>query len=229
MFSGVLLEHGPVTTPTLDSSALVVVDVQRGFVNEASAPVVPVIVELVRRWQAAGGVTVLTRFINRPDSAFVRLIGWTALMSDDPGIEFAPEIAPLAPTATMVVLKNGYTALAPEVLRLLEREKRDNVWVAGLDTESCVLATCLHAFELGLTPWLLDDACASHAGQDIHDAGRLVISRLIGSGRITTTACTPIDLDECAPSPSRSMPSKLPPSALTTPARRRSQGDHEPG
>ena len=34
---------------------LIVVDVQNGFITEDSAPVVPVIVKLVRRWQAAGG------------------------------------------------------------------------------------------------------------------------------------------------------------------------------
>ena len=32
---------------------LVVVDVQNGFITEHSEPVVPVIVDLVRRWQAA--------------------------------------------------------------------------------------------------------------------------------------------------------------------------------
>ena len=34
---------------------LVVVDVQNGFITEHSQPVVPVIVDLVRRWQAAHG------------------------------------------------------------------------------------------------------------------------------------------------------------------------------
>ena len=39
---------------------LVVVDVQNGFITEDSAPVVPVIVELVGRWQAIGGDVVFT-------------------------------------------------------------------------------------------------------------------------------------------------------------------------
>ena len=40
---------------------LVVVDVQNGFITEHSQPVIPIIVNLVRRWQAAGGDVVFSR------------------------------------------------------------------------------------------------------------------------------------------------------------------------
>ncbi|MFI6153741.1 hypothetical protein ACIBCA_13695 [Kitasatospora sp. NPDC051170] len=43
-------------------------------------------------------------------------------------------------------------------------------------------------FERDLTPWLIEDASASHAGQEAHEAGLLVASRFIGRGQIITTA-----------------------------------------
>ena len=38
-----------------DKTVLVVVDVQNGFVGSRSRHIVPVIVDLVHRWQACGG------------------------------------------------------------------------------------------------------------------------------------------------------------------------------
>ena len=72
---------------------LVVVDVQNGFITEDSAPVVPVIVELVRRWKATGGDVVFTRYLNYPGSPYERLIGWTE-MSHAPDTDLVPELIP---------------------------------------------------------------------------------------------------------------------------------------
>lgn len=142
----------------------------------------------MRRWQATGGASVLTQFVNAPDSAYVRLIGWSALMPGDPEVELDPQIAPYAATATAVIRKGGYTALTTEVIDLAGRHGWQHVYVAGMDTESCVLATVLGTFEAGLTPWLLTDACASHAGPVEHEAGLLVARRYVGAGQLITTA-----------------------------------------
>ena len=67
-----------------------------------------------------------------------------------------------------------------------------DLYITGMDTESCVLATALHAFELGFTPWVVKDACASHAGEPVHEAGILVMGRFLGRGQLVTTADLPI-------------------------------------
>jgi nicotinamidase-related amidase len=54
---------------------LVVVDVQNGFITEHSKPVIPIIVDLVRRWQAAHGDVVFSRYLNYAGSPFERLLG----------------------------------------------------------------------------------------------------------------------------------------------------------
>ncbi|MGH3567388.1 MAG: isochorismatase family protein [Pseudonocardia sp.] len=45
---------------------LVVIDAQNGFVNERSQHVIPAVVNLVERWQQAGGDTIFTRYLNCP-------------------------------------------------------------------------------------------------------------------------------------------------------------------
>lgn len=177
-----------------DRSVLVVVDVQNGFIREPSAPVVPVIADLVDRWQRAGCDTVFTRYLNYEGSPFERLIGWSELMTE-PQTSIVDELRPYADKATAVVDKYGYGLFADAAGAALVAERGwTNIYVCGIATESCVLATALGAFEADLTPWLIEDASASHAGQHVHDAGVLVTQRFIGAGQIIKVADIPAPL-----------------------------------
>jgi nicotinamidase-related amidase len=174
-------EHKPV---------LVVVDVQNGFITEHSQPVVPVIVDLVRRWQAAHGDIVFTRYLNYAGSPFERLIGWTK-MTDGPETELVNELAPYVGAHTPVIDKYIYTLFTPEGAQLVEKRRWTDLYVCGIDTDICVLKTAVDAFENNLTPWILKDACASHSGPQAHTAGLFIASRFIGTNQIIQTAGIP--------------------------------------
>ncbi|WP_182883261.1 isochorismatase family cysteine hydrolase [Microbispora sp. H10949] len=168
---------------TRNPAVLVVVDVQNGFVREESAHVVPVIADLVRRWQGSGGDIVFTRYLNYSGSNFEKLFNWSKLMTS-PEIDIVPELAPYAEKATAVVDKTTYTLFNKEGTALVREHGWTEIYVCGIATESCVLKTAADAFELDLTPWLIEDASASHAGQVAHDAGVLVTARFIGPNQI---------------------------------------------
>jgi nicotinamidase-related amidase len=175
-------------------AVLVVVDVQNGFITAESAHVVPRIVDLVRRWQATGGDVVFTRYVNHPESPFVRLMGWSKLM-DSPSIDIVADLEPFTGRATAVLDKRGYGLFADQAGAALVADRGwTDIYVCGIATESCVLATALGAWELDLVPWLIEDASASHAGQDAHDAGRLVMKRFIGEGQIIRIGDVPAAL-----------------------------------
>jgi len=174
-------EHRPV---------LVVVDVQNGFITEHSQPVVPIIADLVRRWQAAHGDVIFTRYLNYPGSPFERLIGWTK-MTDGPETELVNELAPCVGTHAPVIDKYIYTLFAPEGINLVEERGWTDLYICGIDTENCVLKTAVDAFEHNLTPWILTDACASHSGPQAHNAGLFVARRFIGTNQIIQTASIP--------------------------------------
>jgi nicotinamidase-related amidase len=175
-------------------AVLVVIDVQNGFVKGDSVAVVPRIVNLVARWQAAGGDTVFTRYINYPDSPYVRLVRWSELMNS-PQIDIAPELLPYAENATAVIDKGVYSLFADAAgAHLVAEHGWTEMYVCGLTTESCVLATALGAFENGLTPWLVVDASATHAGREAQDAGLLVARRFIGASQIIRVADIPVGL-----------------------------------
>ncbi|MGH3695882.1 MAG: cysteine hydrolase [Pseudonocardiaceae bacterium] len=167
-----------------------VVDAQNGFITEHSRPVVPVIVDLVRRWQTAGGDVVFSRYLNYAGSPFERLIGWTK-MTNEPETDIVTELAPYVHSDTPVVDKHIYTLFTPEGTRLVNERGWTDLYICGIDTEICVLKTAVDAFEHNLTPWVLKDACASHAGSEAHAAGVFIAGRFIGGNQIIDTASLP--------------------------------------
>lgn len=173
------------------SPVLVVIDVQNGFLTEHSRPVVPAIVDLVRRWQTAGGDTIFTRYLNFPGSQYERLMGWTELR-DSPAIDLVDELAPHAEKATAIVDKTIYSLFNDEGSVLVKEHGWTDLYICGIDTNSCVLKTAVDAFERGLAPWIVVDASASHSGPDVHDAGLLVARKFIGEAQLVTSASVPL-------------------------------------
>ena len=169
---------------------LVVVDVQNGFITEYSQPVVPVIADLVRRWQAAHGDVVFTRYLNYSGSPFERLIGWSKMI-DGPETELAIELTPYIGPQTPVIDKYIYTLFTPEGTQLVDERGWTDLYVCGIDTEICVLKTAVDAFERDVTPWILKDACASHSGPEAHAAGLFIAGRFIGANQIIPTIGLP--------------------------------------
>jgi nicotinamidase-related amidase len=169
----------------VDGAALIVVDVQNGFVNHHSMHVVPVISDLVSRWSTAGHPVVFTRYRNYLGSSFERFFRWSRLQSA-PETDIVPELVDQAASARTVLDKTGYTVFTDEAAALIDDAGWTDLVFCGIATESCVLKSAADAFEQGYAPWLLTDASASDAGAAVHDAGLTVARRLIGPRQLIT-------------------------------------------
>ncbi|MFJ1541694.1 cysteine hydrolase [Micromonospora chalcea] len=168
---------------------LVVTDVQNGFVREQSAHIVSIIVALVQDWQRSGGDILFTRYINYPDSPFERFFGWRRMQSP-PETEVVPELKPFLSYGT-VIDKTIYSPFTDKGAKLVEERGWTDLYFCGIATESRVLKGAVDAFERNLTPWLIADASASHAGEEAHAAGLLVARRFIDPGQVITRAQIP--------------------------------------
>lgn len=167
--------------------ALVVVDVQNGFVTQESAHVVPTICDLVDRWMSANLDVVFTRYINYSGSPFERIMGWSKLR-DAPETDIIDELQPYVPRAVATIDKNVYSLFTADGERLVKSAGWTDLYVCGIDTEVCVLKTAVDAFERDITPWIVTDASASHAGPKLHDAGLLVASKMIGRRQLLSVS-----------------------------------------
>lgn len=165
------------------TSALVIVDVQNGFVTEHSRHVVPLIVDLVSRWKASGRDVVFTRYINYDNSPFERIIKWSKL-KHSPETDIVAELQPFTEDPAIVVDKRVYTLFSGGGEELVRSKGWTDLYICGIDTEVCVLKVAVDAFERNITPWLISDASASHAGLETHRAGLLVAKKMIGAGQI---------------------------------------------
>ena len=165
---------------------LVVVDVQNGFITEYSKSVIPVIVNLVRKWQAAHGQVLFTRYFNYPGSPFERLIGWTNMVGGQE-TELISELTPYVRPHTPIIDKYFYTLFTSEGAHLIDVHRWTDLYICGIDTDTCVLKTAVDAFERDLTPWILKDACASHLIPEAHTAGLFIAGQFIGSKQIIHT------------------------------------------
>lgn len=169
---------------------LLVVDVQNGFLNAHTNHVLPVIKGLCESWP---NDIVFTRYHNYPGSQFERLLNWYKLR-DEPDTHLAAELEPFLPRASAVVDKMGYTALVPEMRKLLTAGDYTDVVLCGLDTETCVLKSAVDVFEFGLTPWLVSDACASNGGPAMHRTALRLARRFIGAGQLLKSGQVPAQL-----------------------------------
>lgn len=169
----------------IGNAALVVIDMQNGFVNHHSRHAVPAVCDLVARWSAAGRPVIFTRYFNYPDSPYERFFRWDRLQ-EPPETDIVPDLTEAAVHAHAVIDKTGYTLFTPEAAELVRQAGWTDLVFCGIATESCVLKSAADAFEHGYAPWIVTDASASDAGPDVHAAGLVVARRLIGAGQLVT-------------------------------------------
>lgn len=167
------------------STPLLVVDVQNGFVNENSRHILPVVTALVSDWLERGAPVYMSQFTNRSGSQWNRLLHWSRL-SSEAEIALCPELARLSQNVT-TYRKESYSCVVGPFLDDLQRASWTDVVVCGIATDGCILATVIDLFEYKarqLRPVVVSDACASHAGPEINDAGLLLIQRFIGREQV---------------------------------------------
>lgn len=158
---------------------LAIIDVQIGFVNEATRH----IPDIVQSLQNPFDLVVATRFENIPGSPFRDFLG---LERFAPGM---PETA-LAFTPredARIAVKHAYSA-ASEDLKRAGKEAGGTVYLCGIASDNCVLATAVDLFDSGLRPVVIADACASHAGPRYHEAALMILKRMIGEEQVASRA-----------------------------------------
>jgi nicotinamidase-related amidase len=166
-----------------EKPVLLVIDMQNGFLGERSRHVIGHVVHLISECQQRSIPVVLTRFQNREGSPYETLIRWRRLRGETE-TALTKELQNIPGT---VIDKDFYSAFTPEFEQLLDENGWKTLIHCGVATESCVMKTAVDAFERNLTPVVISDACASHAGVEIHNAGLMILERFIGRDQIVTT------------------------------------------
>ncbi|MBA3414776.1 MAG: isochorismatase family protein, partial [Chloroflexia bacterium] len=126
-----------------------------------------------------------TRFLNTPESPYRRLLDWHGC-AEPPDTDIAPELADLVRPGCAYA-KPGFTGIPDDLAARLREESPEEVVVVGIDTDMCVLKVAMDVFDLGITPVVLVDCCASTGGLQAHLAGLATLARNIGADQLRTT------------------------------------------
>ena len=161
------------------SCALLIVDVQAGFLSPETRHVIAGIERLIPRYAHV----IATRFFNPPGSNLRRLVHWERF--DRQGTDF-----PLAielPDYAIIVDKPVYTCVTSAFLDLLRHCDVSEVHICGIDTDICVTKCAVDLFENGFRPVVLGFACASNGGRECHEAALKILVRYIGREQVRTS------------------------------------------
>ncbi len=162
---------------------LIVVDVQKGFVNENTENTKNKIIELLN--QNIFDLVISSKYKNIDGSNIEKFTGWTDL-KDENSQAIIPEVE--EKTNYIITKTDAYSAYTKELINILKKEldgkMPEKVFICGLDTECCVLKTAVDFFEDGIKPIVLADYCFSSLGKNHHIAGLRSLESLIGNNNI---------------------------------------------
>lgn len=159
---------------------LLVIDVQKGFITTEEVTAVKDRIDGLIASNCFDCV-ISTVYQNYENSPIINLMGWNKLLEDSE----QQLIGNARHHSDYIVKKTTYSAVNSRLLDVF-REICDGanpacVYLVGVDTECCVLATATDLFELGIRPIVLTEYCGASGGTEHHKAGLLSMQSLIGA------------------------------------------------
>jgi nicotinamidase-related amidase len=175
------------------ASALLVVDMQQFFLDEASptftcggVAIIPTVKRLLNAFRKAGRPVIFSRHVHHPGDLDVGIMGWWwegKCLEGSPESEVHPELAPLP--GEKVIFKHRYSAFyntdLETVLRCL---KVEDIVVAGTMTNMCCESTARDAYYRDYRVFFLADGTGSIT-EEMHLASLLNLA--FGFAYITTS------------------------------------------
>lgn len=154
---------------------ILLVDIQEGYMNEELRNLPKDIEKHVKNYDY--DLVIATRFINKNDSLHqsdIHIKDMTVFSSK------AKLVGPIDQIADFVLLKSTYTSYTADVAKLLEKKDIKQVYIAGLNTETSILATALDLFDKGIKPVILSHLCNTTNGKRINEAALEILRIAVG-------------------------------------------------
>lgn len=152
---------------------LIVIDVQKAFINENTNQIIEKINDLINSNSFEN--IIFTRFINYNDSIWVKKLNYKECISDD------SKRVMVDTKDNLLFDKNTYSSLTNELKQYIKDNNINNIYLCGIDTECCVLKTALDLFEENYNVYVLKDYCACTYGELRHNNAIEIIKRNIGN------------------------------------------------
>lgn len=162
---------------------LCIVDMQQGLLTPEIQPVILNCEKLAEEFCQSKQPVFCSRLLNNTGSPFERYLDCQRLM-DKQGQQLFSGVAHYA---NKTFVKYGYSVWTPAFAQAVKNKQISQIYFSGLDTDACILSSALEAFDRGIEPFVIEDACTSTGGNDYHNIGLACLARNIGDKRIVKT------------------------------------------
>lgn len=159
-----------------NSTALLIIDMQKGFITKETQHVADNINNMLKN--NTYDTIIATKFLNYHKSPFVKHLQWEEMIDNNTDL-----LPPIELESDYIVEKYGYHC-GQELIGIFKENHIDKIDIVGVDTDACVLANATYLFDKGFNITVYSKLCASTGGIDIHDAAIEILRRNIGAKNI---------------------------------------------
>ncbi len=158
------------------NSLLLVIDLQKNFINENTENVPNNISNLINTNRF--DYVVFTKFVNDINSQFYKILGYKGcLNTEDRRIV-------IDTNNNKIIEKKIYTALNQELVQFIKENNIGIIYLCGIDTDACVLKTAIDLFENNYNVKVIEDCSMSHSGIEFHEYAIKILEKLIGKQNV---------------------------------------------
>lgn len=156
--------------------ALIVIDVQNCFINKQTSFLPKKIASYIKRNKF--DYLLFTKFINKNNSNFFTILNWRKCTSS-PETDIHNELNKFI-TKDNLFKKNTYSIFkAKGFSNFLKKNKITTLYLCGIDTNACVLASAFEGFDLNYKVKIIESLCFSHSGKNFHNSAIKIIKKCI--------------------------------------------------
>lgn len=157
-------------------TALVVIDVQNYFVNEKTKDLPQKIASFIQN--SKFDFILFTRFVNKENSNYFKLLNWQKMLT-------SPDTDIHSSLLKFIKKNNAFEKTSYSIFKargfvdFLKRNNITKIFLCGIDTDSCVLASAFDGFDLGFDVKVIKNLSLSHSGKAFNEAALKIIDKSI--------------------------------------------------
>ena len=143
---------------------IIVVDMQKGFINKNNEE----LVNKINRYLSNNHFDniIYTKYINFPGSPFIKFLDWTDLQ--DKGSQ---QIAVDVKDGSKIFEKAGY-GIDDKIIKYLKSKNITECEVCGTNSDACVMAVAFNLFDNDIKPIIIYDLCGTNNVKKIDDCAK---------------------------------------------------------
>jgi nicotinamidase-related amidase len=163
-------------------SALLVIDVQQGFINEQLKDLPIKIKEFVSAHKF--DYIIFFKFLNKQGSNWTKILNWNEMMNLEEA-SIAPELKQLTNKVNVFIKQASFSIFDNNKFQsFLDNNKIEDLYICGIDTHACVFVSAMDAFAKNYRVKVIEDLCGSSHGEKYHNMAIEILKSNLSTGTV---------------------------------------------